>query len=85
MEGAGMMGGGVMAGVTGLVWFWVVPPLIVLVLGVAASVWLVRTARSPAGSDAEAARHDLDLRSARGAVDRDDYLQRRADLEGSRR
>jgi putative membrane protein len=80
-----MMGGGMMDGMTALVWLWVVVPLLVLVLVVVASVWLVGSARSRAGSDAAAARRDLDLRYAQGEVDRDDYLQRRADLEGSRR
>jgi putative membrane protein len=80
-----MMGGGMMDGMTGLVWLWAVLPLLVLVLAVAAFVWLVRTARGPAGSDADAARRQLDLRDARGEVDRDDYLQRRADLEAGRR
>jgi putative membrane protein len=83
MEDTGMMGGGMMDGMTALVWLWAVLPL--LMLAVVASVWLVRSARSRAGSDAAAARRDLDLRYARGEVDRDDYLQRRADLEGSRR
>ena len=77
-----MMGGGMMDGMTGLVWLWVVVPLLVLVV---VSVWLVRTVRSRAGSDAAAARRGLDLRYARGEVDRDEYLQRRADLEESRR
>jgi putative membrane protein len=84
-EDEAMMGGGMMDGMTALVWLWAVLPLLVLILVVAASVWLVRSARGPAGSDADAARRDLDLRYARGEVDRDDYLQRRADLEGSRR
>ncbi|HJU00460.1 MAG TPA: SHOCT domain-containing protein [Actinomycetes bacterium] len=80
-----MMGGGMMDGMTGLVWLWVVVPLLVLMLVVVVSVWLVRTVRSRAGSDAAAARRGLDLRYARGEVDRDEYLQRRADLEESRR
>lgn len=80
-----MMGSGMMDGMTPLVWLWAVLSLLVLVLVIAASVWLLRTARDPAGSDADVARRDLDLRYARGAVDRDDYLQRRADLEESRR
>jgi len=80
-----MMGGGMMDGMTALVWLWVVVPLTVLALVVAASVWLVRTARGPVPPGAAAARHELDLRYARGEVDRDEYLRRRADLEGSRR
>jgi uncharacterized membrane protein len=59
--------------------------MILLVLVVAASVWLVRTARGPILPDTRATGHELDLRYARGQVDRDDYPQRRADLEGSRR
>jgi putative membrane protein len=80
-----MMGGGMMDGMAALVWFWVVVPLVVLALVVVASVWLVRSARGPVPRGAEGARHELDLRYARGEVDRDEYLQRRADLEGSRR
>jgi putative membrane protein len=84
-EDEAMMSGGMMDGMTGLVWLWAVLPLLVLALVAAASVWLARTARGPAGSDADAARRHLDLRYARGEVDRDDYLQRRADLEASHR
>jgi uncharacterized membrane protein len=85
MEHAGMMGGGMMGGVNAVVWLWVMVALVVLLLVVAASVWLVRTARGPAGADADAARRHLDLRYARGEVDRDECLQRRADLEESHR
>jgi putative membrane protein len=80
-----MMGGGMMSGMTAIVWLWVVLALIVLALVVALSVWLVRIGGGPADPSADAACRDLDLRYARGEVDRDDYLQRRADLEGSRR
>jgi len=48
-----MMGGGMMDGMTALFWFWVVVPLVVLALVVAASVWLVRTARGPVPRGAE--------------------------------
>jgi hypothetical protein len=66
MEDAGMMSGGMMDGMTALIWLWAVLPLLVLVLVlmVAAPVWLVRTARGPAGADADTARRDLDLRYA---------------------
>jgi len=80
-----MMGGGMMGGMTAIVWLWVVIALIVVALVVVTSVWLVRSGGGPAGPGADAARRDLDLRYAHGEVDRDDYLQRRADLEGSRR
>jgi len=80
-----MMGGGMMGGMAAVVWLWVVVALIVLVLVVVTSVWLLRTGRGPAGGAVPDARRHVDLRYARGEVDRDDYLQRRADLEGSRR
>jgi hypothetical protein len=40
-----MMGSGMMDGMTPLVWLWAVLSLLVLVLVIAASVWLLRTAR----------------------------------------
>jgi putative membrane protein len=80
-----MMGGGMMGGMTAVAWLWVVLALIVLVLLVVLSVWLLGTGRGPAGPAADVARRDLDLRYARGEIDRDGYLQRRADLEGSPR
>jgi uncharacterized membrane protein len=80
-----MMDGGRTGGMTAILWLWLVIALTVWALIVAISVWLVRTGGGPVGPGADTARRDLDLRDARGEVERDDYLQRRADLEGSRR
>ncbi len=50
-----------------------------LVLAVTATVWLVR--KTGSGSSTSSAREELDRRYAAGEIDRDDYLQRRRDLE----
>jgi putative membrane protein len=72
-----MMGGGA------FMWFWAlfaIPVLALLVVGV---VWLVRTLAGPGpGGSTSAARQELDLRYARGELTREEYQQRRADLEG---
>jgi putative membrane protein len=79
-DGWNMMGGGFM-------WFWVVMVVVmvvVLALLVAGAIWLARTLTRPANppSGPGPARAELDLRYARGELDREEYLQRRADLEG---
>jgi putative membrane protein len=82
-DGWNMMGGGFM-------WFWVVMVVVmvvVLALLVAGAIWLARTLTrpsSPPGGPAgpSPARTELDLRYARGDLTREEYLQRRADLEG---
>jgi putative membrane protein len=74
----GMMGG--------FMWFWLIFAVVVLVLLVVGVVWLVRTlvGPGPGGSATSAARQELDLRHARGELTREEYQQRRADLEGRR-
>lgn len=74
MDGGMMMGGGVMMLMTVLL------VLAFLALVVAAIVWLVREGADTGGSSS--ARQELDRRYAAGEVDRDEYLQRRRDLEG---
>lgn len=63
-----------------------VAPVVLLGLVVAAVALTVRLTRrdgsTPPARTGDALR-ELDLRYARGEIDRDDYLQRRADLEGS--
>jgi putative membrane protein len=81
----GGMGGGMMGG--GFMWFWVVMVVLMVVvvaLLVAGAIWLARTLTRPsnASSGPGPARAELDLRYARGELDREEYLQRRADLEG---
>ena len=83
--GGDMMNGGMMGG--GFVWFWAVLWLVVLALLVVGAIWLARTLTrpsSPSGGPTapSAARAELDLRYARGDLTREEYLQRRADLEG---
>jgi putative membrane protein len=76
-----MMGGGMMDGA--FMWFWAIFALLVLALLVVGVVWLVRTlARSGPTSTTSTARQELDLRYARGELTREEYQQRRADLEG---
>jgi putative membrane protein len=82
------MGGDMMGG--GFMWFWVVMVVVmvvVLALLVAGAIWLARTLThpsSPPGGPAgpSPARTELDLRYARGDLTREEYLQRRTDLEG---
>jgi putative membrane protein len=64
-------------------WFWLIFAVLVLALLVVGVVWLVRTLAGP-GSATSAARQELDLRYARGELTREEYQQRRADLEGRR-
>lgn len=64
-----------------IAWWVFIAALIVLV--VVTTIWLIRSSRkfSPAGSTkASAALKELDLRYARGELEREDYLQRKSDL-----
>jgi putative membrane protein len=77
-----MMGGGMMGGCA-FMWFWALFAVLVLALLVVGVVWLVRTLAGPGPSGStSAARQELDLRYARGELTREEYQQRRADLEG---
>jgi putative membrane protein len=86
----GGMGGDMMDGRMmgdGFMWFWAIFWVVVLALLVAGAIWLARTLThpsSPPGGPAgpSPARTELDLRYARGDLTREEYLQRRADLEG---
>jgi putative membrane protein len=81
-----MMDGGMMDGMMGggaFMWFWAVFALLVLALLVVGVVWLVRTlAGAGPASTLSTARQELDLRYARGELTREEYQQRRADLQG---
>jgi putative membrane protein len=57
---------------------WGLLALALIVLAVAATVWLIRHA-SDGGSGSEAAR-TLERRYAAGEIDREEFLQRREDL-----
>jgi putative membrane protein len=79
-----MMNGGMMNGLSVL---WVALILALIALAVVAIVWLVRTMSGPSRgtishSDLLAARAELDRRDAAGDLSREDYLQRRQDIEG---
>ena len=76
------MGGNMMGG--GFMWFWAVFWVVVLALLVAGAIWLARTLTRPSNSPSGLgpARAELDLRYARGELTREEYLERRADLEG---
>jgi len=75
------MDGGMMGGGTAFMWFWAVFAILLLALLIVGIVWLVRALAGP-GSSTGTARQELDLRYARGELTREEYLQRRADLEG---
>jgi putative membrane protein len=82
--GGGMMDRGMMGG---FMWFWAIFMVVVLAVLVAGAIWLARTLTrpsSPPGGPAgpSLARTELDLRYARGDLTREEYLQRRTDLEG---
>lgn len=72
MEGMPMMGG--------MGWWMLVSGLVLIALIVAATVIAVRlgTGGRDRGSDAL---RELEMRYARGDIDREEYLQRREDLE----
>lgn len=53
--------------------------LALLVLAITVTAWLVRQGT---GASISSPREELDRRYASGELDRDDYLQRRRDLEG---
>jgi len=79
-----MMDGGMMGG--WLMVLWTLLILAVIALAVAAVVWLVRNMDRPhgdggAGGGRSAAREELDRRYAAGELSRDEYRQRRRDLE----
>lgn len=76
-----MMCDGMMMGIGMTVWLLVgLAVLAVLVLGI---IWLVRQLRSPAdarGGPRPDAQRELEMRYARGEVDRETYLAMRDDL-----
>lgn len=84
-HGMDMMGGmDMMSGMGGAMWIGMVLYGLLLAaliaLGIAATLRLLR-GRPTTSSTATA---ELDLRYARGELDRDEYLQRRADLTDAR-
>jgi putative membrane protein len=80
--GGDMMGDGMMGG--GFMWFWAIFWVMVLALLVTGAIWLARTLTRPSNppTGPSQAQAELDLRYARGDLTREEYLQRRADLEG---
>ena len=64
----------------GMMLLWALPGLAILTLTVAATAWILRNMkqRDAAGD----ARHELDLRYARGDVTPDEYETRRKHLSG---
>ncbi len=61
--------------------FMLVFMALVLAALIAGVVWLVRTLSDGRRSGASTALEALEVRYARGEIDRDEYLQRRNDLE----
>lgn len=72
-----MMNGGMMSGAMGVgMILWALLLLSLIALSIAATLRLLR-GNTPTD---RSARDELDARYARGELERDDYLQRRADL-----
>ncbi|MEV0351527.1 SHOCT domain-containing protein [Nonomuraea sp. NPDC050680] len=65
---------------------WVVGALAVLALMVAATVWLVRSMTAKAGGNqqlqVDTAQEELRHRYVAGEIEREEFLQRKVDLEG---
>lgn len=78
--GPGSDGGGMMGGMQGGA-TWLIPAVVLLVLLTVAVAAAVAAVRSRRGTTAATAREVLDRRYALGELDREEYLQRRADLE----
>jgi putative membrane protein len=83
--GGDIMNGRMMGG--GFMWFWAIFSVVLLALLVVGAIWLARTLTRPSSSPGGPgpARAELDLRYARGELDREEYLQRRAELESGPR
>lgn len=78
-----MMHGDRMGGGWG-VWaiLWTVLLVALIVLAIAATVWLIRgSVRGRQGSAERTAREELDLRYARGELSSEEYTRRRRDIE----
>lgn len=74
MHGGGMMMGGPMMVVSVLIM------VVVVVAVIAGAVWLVRALPLQRAGPRREALDELELRYARGEIERDEYLQRRHDL-----
>jgi putative membrane protein len=82
------MGGWMGAGMWTGMWLWTGLGVLLVTALVAAVVVLAVRARGSAGpwpAGPGSARHELDLRYARGELQREEYLERRTDLEDPRR
>lgn len=76
----GQMMYGAMMWMMALGWIFI---LALTVLAIAATVWLIRSPRRPrpeARPGGDHARAELDLKYARGEVEREEYLRRKDDL-----
>ena len=64
-------------------WFllWTLVALAVLTLAVVASVWLIKNIKSGGAEGRSGVEEHLQQRYAAGEIDREDYLQRKADLQ----
>ncbi|MDP8932129.1 MAG: c-type cytochrome [Actinomycetota bacterium] len=81
MRGDRMMPGPMMGGWMMLLWALLVLALTALII--TGLLWIFRSVRSrPSTGQGTSARRLLDERYARGELNRDEYLQRRRDLEG---
>lgn len=83
MGDGGMMDGGMMSG---FIVLWVILLLALIALAAAGVVWLVRSMGGSSRGDRSNSNHaparaELDRRYAAGELARDDYLERRRDLD----
>lgn len=64
-------------------WFllWTLLALALLTLAVVASVWLIKNIKSGGAGARSKVEEHLQQRYAAGEIDRDEYLQRKADLQ----
>lgn len=83
MMDGGMMDGGMMSGMWAIGALWFLVGLVLVALMVATIVWLVHSMQGSGGTSRSEheARRELDRRYAAGDLDRDEYLQRRQDIE----
>lgn len=77
MDGAGTFGWGPGFGVIFMILFW----LLIILAIVALAKWLMGTAGNAGASPSRTARQILDERYARGEIGREEFEQKKRDLE----
>ena len=75
------MSGAMMAAMGTWLLLWALVALAVLTLAVVASVWLIKNIKSGGAEGGSRVDEHLQQRYAAGDIDREDYLQRKSDLQ----